>query len=695
MIATATAGRSSEQTPHDSISRPLASDAFRSPEPQGNGRTPSISPLSQVSKTHYDSAIAGNARSESPLNRSPPRGGGARARETVTNNQTDQRERSSSLSDIEGSLGEQENEESESEDASTPAADEDRDSEAETERVNPTPQKSGNPGRMSLSTPLKSIIGDGLSDTDSVRASEEPDQARNPIGIAGRKRKRTLLAQDVVVAAQAPDESDSDDALIKKRGRNPARIALQRPDTADQSEEADDPIDDVDPVPTPDARSPSKTSRSSRSRGGIDKKPSLHGQDTVEVEIEDGEEPDVDAEDDNGDSLGPEEADNRNEAVGSLHGLHATYLSMRSRMFGDRIMDAEEELAQLRQTEPSHPLYIRNLQSISERRDTKIQQEMRLLQYKKQALRNLTLGNRSQLLSQYLQEAREIREDILYNLGKQWYDIQKERRGAQAEELVQYTQKFPTKRSEQVRQQAKYNTEVSILSGVAKYVGFPAAPEISSVRANELEDDLKAMKIARKQPLQSYNATNHEVIPHAPVASSAPTSERLAQKEFLEQTPWANPHHPVHAQSRTPSAFGHHGLSSQPTPPYSLLNRPASAFATPLIGTDRHPGEQLPPGSNETIGAISDPPSSVLAAPPTADRIRLIPFEQSGDTSPTSHVKRNPGTKRDFSGLSSASTIDMQPEGPSDNRMAMDITASHQPFLTAGLHAGHSQASHS
>jgi hypothetical protein len=44
-------------------------------------------------------------------------------------------------------------------------------------------------------------------------------------------------------------------------------------------------------------------------------------------------------------------------------------------------------------------------------------------------------------------------------------------------------------------QQASYNLEVSILSGIAKHVGFPAAPTIEGARASEIDDDFKAMGV--------------------------------------------------------------------------------------------------------------------------------------------------------------------------------------------------------
>lgn len=134
------------------------------------------------------------------------------------------------------------------------------------------------------------------------------------------------------------------------------------------------------------------------------------------------------------------------------------------------------------------------LQCVDVRRDEKIQLENTLLSYKLKALDVKSRAERAQIHSQYHQTVRAIRDGSMEQLGEQWFQMQRERRKLQAEE-PDYTYKFPNKRSQQVRQQAAYNLEVSVLSGVAKYVGFPAAPELGGARNVELEDDFKNMKV--------------------------------------------------------------------------------------------------------------------------------------------------------------------------------------------------------
>ena len=144
------------------------------------------------------------------------------------------------------------------------------------------------------------------------------------------------------------------------------------------------------------------------------------------------------------------------------------------------------------------------LRCLDQRRDEKIHHEEVLLDYKIKALETKSVAERSQLHSQYFQTVRAVRERKLEEVGEQWYQIQRDRRGCEGtgNNVSDFTYKFPTRRSQQITQQTAYNLEVSILSGVAKYVGFPAAPSISGARSSEIEDDLQSMGV-RATPFQA------------------------------------------------------------------------------------------------------------------------------------------------------------------------------------------------
>ncbi len=135
------------------------------------------------------------------------------------------------------------------------------------------------------------------------------------------------------------------------------------------------------------------------------------------------------------------------------------------------------------------------MKCIDAKRDERIRIADNLQQYEFRCLRNYVVARRSQILTQFQQEVRAIREKKLELLGKQWYEIQHDRR-SYAGSVPDYTLKFPTRKSQQIANQVAYSTEVSILSGIAKYVGFPAAPPMAPATAAELDDDLERMGVS-------------------------------------------------------------------------------------------------------------------------------------------------------------------------------------------------------
>lgn len=90
------------------------------------------------------------------------------------------RDRSSSLSDIEGDFDDQEQDQSGSEDGLTPIGGDENDSEAETERIKPTPQKENRTLKGITKTPLDALREDATSDNDSVGTLEDRDSSRIP-----------------------------------------------------------------------------------------------------------------------------------------------------------------------------------------------------------------------------------------------------------------------------------------------------------------------------------------------------------------------------------------------------------------------------------------------------------------------------------------------------------------------------------
>lgn len=332
------------------------------------------------------------------------------------------------------------------------------------------------------------------------------------------------------------EASDSDRALSKRLHAQPtmptyiknpvmASGSDSRPNGINQSQSSHD---HIDPPDSPSLlnhkmRGRSRSRRARSTKGSLlpspTQPPPTHtaghpvGEAADDAPVADDEEDDDDEDADSAEALTVEDgtlsvhdtvynantslAEKQAQAAKAFAQIAQQFHLWRAKSQDEKIAAAEAELAELDEPDPNHLEYVRQMQCITARRDTRTRQDTLLHQYKRQALRIETIAHRSQLLSQFYQEAREVREDLLYKLGREWYIVQKERRAAQADELTRYTHVYTANRSEQLRQQARYNTEVSILAGIAKYIGFPAAPDLKGARPSEMQDDLKAMKVSR------------------------------------------------------------------------------------------------------------------------------------------------------------------------------------------------------
>ncbi|GAB7357029.1 hypothetical protein MBLNU459_g7855t1 [Dothideomycetes sp. NU459] len=652
------------------------------------------------------------------------------------NNDDDADDRSSSLSEFDGSFDEQDDQDELTGPAPlSPQRVDEADSEAETERLERTPQKpwkSADVGRTPSKLNQESTFDDDLSEAASSPEAP-PSPTHNALGepqvLAGRKRKRPSPASD----GDSPlsEASDSEEVAKETRANGAAKRASEQRDgpideaAQDEGEEA---IEAGSSRATPEPAesenpyiSPMKAARLKRAK----QRPKKHKEPVPKQGSVGDEEEAVDADemldDEDNAARTDEDRENRKRAMASFTTIAEQFQAFRAKLHAERLAAAEMELEQLNRNPPTHAEYHAMVYCISSRMETKIQQELKLREYKKRALEIQTLAERAQLATQFSQEARETRENIMYDLGKQWYDVHKDRRQRQADQLAdKYVVKFPTKRSDQVRQQTKYNGEVSILAGVQRYVGMPAAPDINGARPSELDDDFAAMKIPRRQPQPV--AHQHPNLFHNHVqVTHAPSSARTAEERFLEQTPWANPQHPYHQQSRTPAPFGPYTMHTQSanSPAVNLLrhessqgHRTNSPF-TPLHAQKRFDYHQTNGlGSSDTIGIPSDPPSSVVAAPPTTDRMYLGASRDDGSPvdslkvrAATSNPVGNREDKRNFSGVSSASTIETPSDPaeqdrpqyqfagiPPNSAYSVDLPGGpHHVYVTSALHAHNSK----
>ena len=470
----------------------------------------------------------------------------------------------------------------------------DVDSEAETERLEQTPQKlrkhansiGKTPSKLShaataedeLSDPPSPLpTGAGVASSTSTVATEGKLHQHH-VGVmsniapntdeTGKKRKRSDSGESSLTSAA----SDLGESPRKRSHESPVES-----DAKEIEEEADANAmpevireETVEDVATPEE--PRGTPLSVAVKGFKGKKGKQKGRKPKEtvLEPETGQLEAAEGEQEPSEETAAkteEQRQQRAQASSLFDEVAKQFIAFREKLYNERLATITTELNLLNQPDCQHPEYLRQIACVNAKRDKQIREANAHYYYRMQSIRQRTLGERSQLHSQYFQQVRELRENVLYALGEDWYNIQKERRQQYQEQDEAYVFKFPAKRSAQIRQQAKYNQEVSVLSGVAKYVGFPAAPEIGGAEGGTMEVDLKAMKVSRNRvrafvaqfvdrsqiPKRVPQPTVNRPIPYGP---SMPTvtaqNERLAHEQFIEQNAWAQPQRPIH-QHGTPN----------------------------------------------------------------------------------------------------------------------------------------------
>lgn len=456
------------------------------------------------------------------------------------------------------------------------------------------------------------------------RKRDEDDQVED---IQERNRKRRTLS-DLNENARLDRENapvDPPSRESKDGSAEPAADAAEA--DAAPSDEEEVGVDETDTGTTnAKVKKPTPPSRMSSRRKGKDDQ-----QQDTEADAEEDGEGGVDSEDEEVDDVDAaakteEEQAKRMAAMEGLTIMERHFALLRDRLYDEKIATIHQELAQLAEPTPTHPELIKQVEVVKRYRDQKLDHEQKLLVYKIGSLKRKSVAERAQAHSAYLQDAREIRERHLERLSEHFYRIQRERFKSETT-TPSYSVPFATKRSKQVIQQTAYNKEVSLLSGVAKYVGFPAAPDLSQSSQKELEDDLSKMGVSRPAAKGDLLLTSSQLAtqtqmprPVQRVTStfsnmSVPTAE---EQSFLDKNPWAMP----------PSALGRIENQRQ------LSNRSPMPEVTYLTPANQQRQAEKPRimGSASTIAEYAS--SSQINTPHDASLIKAEHQASNGYTLP-------------------------------------------------------------
>ncbi|KIV89797.1 hypothetical protein PV10_07172 [Exophiala mesophila] len=404
---------------------------------------------------------------------------------------------------------------------------------------------------------IESALSDAPDgDDDENEPAPEVEKAENLSSPNKRKRQESESDPEHLRRSQRrrtgsidSDEEKSEPESEIEDSRQPSREASAEPpqpevagdDPPDHEEEPEDPPDDEQKEPEKDESSEDSKGKT-RTRAKRRGQPAVQDPQPTEEEEGDGEvaeESDTEENDVDAHAKSEEEQANRVAAMDALIGLEKHFAQLRDRLYDERIAAINHELALLQASKPCHPELLRQLQVVQKYRDDKFEVEQKLLVYKIGALKNKSVAERSQTQSAYFQTIRDVREKYLEKISEHFYRIQRDRFKADST-IPNFTIPFPTRRSQQILQQTAYNKEVSILSGVAKYVGFPAAPELAPSKQKDIEDDIQKMGISLPQ-VRPVRPTQRPM-----QSNTSQMSAPQAEEQFLEQTPWANPQHPIH-----------------------------------------------------------------------------------------------------------------------------------------------------
>jgi hypothetical protein len=495
------------------------------------------------------------------------------------------------------------------------------DSEAETERIDDSPRNNirarkdivvtanrleNSPSKLAQSTTYDNVEDDEdaeLEDTpskarrssgndddalaeefDEPPAFDDPSRFLPPRDLAGKKRKRLHSGDDTGTEA-------GEDGPLKKR-RASLKSDLGEDEAVVEPPLSPEPVDDglklnevsnrdtpADETPDRDISTTPAAARGKKGRKGKRKGRRIKDMDeeTDTGGVEPGTEgaPDDPLPDDEDAGEAGEEGDDaeavakseeemakKMAAMESLSVLEKEFATLRDRIYDERIAKLNRELEQLSGPEPTHPEFLRQLECVKRHCDAKVQYEHTLFQYRLKSLLTKSLAERAQVLSTYHQRIRDVRERHSSTVSRRFYAIQHDR--FKAEDInAHHFLPFPARRSQQVAQQTAYNQEVSIMAGIAKHVGFPAAPSLSSARPSEIEDDLGKMGISMEtKPMSSE-------LPRGTVAINAPAAPRIT----TDETSWTNPQLPLQQQQHQPVVRQHgraaeqcHGPPSFTTP---------------------------------------------------------------------------------------------------------------------------------
>ncbi|KAK9491588.1 Sds3-like-domain-containing protein [Lipomyces doorenjongii] len=307
-------------------------------------------------------------------------------------------------------------------------------------------------------------------------------------------RDDSTVMKDEEDDGEVYEDDEKEEGEIDSADDTSARSPMQEKDESDQNNEEDE---DEEMARSKDAEA---TLDSTAQEDDNDKDEAEIDGDVEEAE--EGDDAEADAEEVHSekpkrkrvteeDDDNEERAQKRKAAVTSLTEIEVEFAKLRDRLHDDKIARLQAEIEMC--LDGTHPELATVYDELAEARDRRINLADAHRKYRGRCIENQTRSYRTHIHQQLYKNNANLRAAMMQETTEAWYKVNRERR-AMDTVVPFYGYKIPEKRSVIYRQrQAQYN-EIALLTGIAKYIGFPAAPEIKSATADEVAEDMEALR---------------------------------------------------------------------------------------------------------------------------------------------------------------------------------------------------------
>lgn len=184
--------------------------------------------------------------------------------------------------------------------------------------------------------------------------------------------------------------------------------------------------------------------------------------------------------------------ESRQKAIVLLTEIEVEFAKLRDQLHDDKMARFIAEIEMC--ADGTHPELSKVHGQITRIRDEKIQLAEKKRLYQLRSINNQINAMRDHLHQQFMKDEAECRVKLLLQTTEEWYKVNKERRAMDALS-PEYSYRVADKRSTQIQDRIVINSEISLLSGISNYIGFPAAPAMSPANESELQEDLEALGI--------------------------------------------------------------------------------------------------------------------------------------------------------------------------------------------------------